>query len=320
MSVDRSESWRDPRLKQYIQQCWQTYNPSKGADRTDAIKKCFIQALYNTELTAFRPDAIWTVIQNFYYQQRAIPVLKEFVTNLLRSEHPETALDGLDPSEIDTFIESINSVRNGWVRSSGVALEHAYVDIYKSALEASSPPIYLIEKASLARHPVGKLVVNTGRDGIGTAREDDLYLIVVDTNDSIDLFDGTPYIFGVVQVKSSLGDRADQAGPRSRVLMSNGYLSLAFTLDPMEVKRSLRGMMVHPNYIEMANGTPDKEPTWHYLYIARNTELHRISQTSVISRIKDVALRTQPDSFVQDVRRAAQDWLNNGHSIPATWH
>lgn len=317
MEVVRSESWRDPRLKQCLQEYWNICNPTDSSSRTNAIKYCFVQALSNPTLNEFRPDAIWTAIQKLFIEERINPALKQFINDIQL----------IDPSDVDTLlgsfntiVEVINSARQGWVRSSGVALENACVEIYDSIFSLSSPEIYIVTKSNLRTHPIGKFAKNIDVDGIGTAREDDLYLIVVDKQNSMTLFNGTPYVFGVIQVKSSVGDRTDQAGPRSRELKEKGYLSLGFTLDPMEVARSMQGMMIHPSYMELVHGSSNKEPIWHYLYIVRNDNLHRASGSSMVSRIKNIDIRSQPDPFVLDVRRASIDWLNNDHKIPAAWN
>jgi len=214
-------------------------------------------------------------------------------------------------SELD-LIEGLYSVRQGWVRSSGVALEKAYEHIYNPTLSSSYPPVYLVLKARIRRDSVGRQAVNLGIDGIGEAREDDAYLVTVDPQERV-------HVFGAVQIKASVGDRADQGGPRSSVMMELGYFSAVFTLDPMEVGRSPSGMLVHPSYIATVNGTTQQQNAWHYVYVGRNANRHRPAPPGVYSRIKEVDLRNQPDTFDHDCRRAATDWLSHGHRIPVNW-
>jgi hypothetical protein len=198
------------------------------------------------------------------------------------------------------------------VRSSCVALEEAYERLYNPILSTLSPRVDLVRKAQMRTHPSGRRAVNLGVDDIGTAREDDAYLLTVNAQ-------GRVHVFGVVQFKVSVGDRADQGGRRSAELMQRGYWSIVFTLDPMEVARSQRGMLVHPSYIATINGTQGRLNMWHYVYIARNSSLHRVANSGVYSRIKDVNIRQQPDDFVNDASHASHDWLAAGHSIPITW-
>lgn len=296
MTTDSAPTWKDPQLVDLIQQYWINHRGTTSKARTAAIDHCFRQALAVPALQAFRPDALWTCLQNVYYLEQAQPALQHYQTT-------GVAVD---------LIESLLAVRNGWVRSSGVALESVYEHHYNPDLTSVTPALYLLRKGQLKRHPVGQRALNWGTDGIGRAREDDLYLIVDHA--------GSAWVFGVVQVKASLGDRADQGGPRSQALMSRGYLSLMFTLDPMEVARSPRGMLVNPGYIETINGASAHLNTWHYVYVARSASQHRSPQINGLpSRIKDVDLRTASDSFVQDTRRAASDWLSNGRTLPTNW-
>lgn len=306
--MNTTPSWKDPDLTERIREKYLSYSPAKPEQRTAAIKDTFLWALQCPELRNFRPDAIWTALQNTYYLEHAGPLLREFLHKLL-DRSSTSDLDNLIKELMTTESEStldmisgINAVRNGWVRSSGTAFEQALVELYGPILKEECS-IYITTRKS---H-----VDAANRGGplkIGTAKEDDIYLIT-DTQ-------GEKFVFGIVHAKTSLGDHLYQALPRNRDLSEAGFWTVYFTLDPMEVARAQNGMLVNPHYINLIH----EGPGVHTVFVGRNSDQPRQICGVSMSRIIDVSMRELHNLFVTGAARARDAWVSHKHKLPRDWY
>ena len=81
----------------------------------NTISDTFQDAINDPILYNERPDAIWTALQNIYYTSICKDTISDFSNNLI---------------SVEDLINKINSVRNGWVKSSGTAFEIFLVEHY----------------------------------------------------------------------------------------------------------------------------------------------------------------------------------------------
>lgn len=301
--VEDGPTWKDPDLVEWLKSEYCSLPLSDGTSRTAAIETIFSRALSEPSLVLFRPDAIWTALQNTYYLERATPAVEHFQ----------------ETGDIEVLLRALTAARQGWVRSSGVALENFLVRLYQSFVEGIDPPIIIIRKKDLGRDPRTRKAANRGEHEIGTAKEDDLYAVTADG-------EGGWYVFGVLHIKSSVGDRLYQPMARSESLMDLGIWSIYHTLDPMEVARSPAGMLVNPKYINQINlgrqGDPER-PGFHGVYVGRNRDGRRPlpgnAEDAPVNRIIDTSMRER-DAFTEDLLRARNAWFSGGGTLPWDWY
>lgn len=70
--------------------------------------------------------------------------------------------------------------------------------------------------------------------------------------------------------------------------MEAGFFSVYFTLDTMEVERSVLGMMVNPQYINFINlgrEVDPNKPGFHVMYIGRNTDRKKYRWAAAITSL-----------------------------------
>lgn len=190
-----------------------------------------------------------------------------------------------------------------WKRASGQGFEYAFTAIYN--------PI-------LSKHGI-RLVVLTENTAIKALEEMKLTGKVVHSKIDIAM-EGKPdpdvdewKIFGVIHSKTSLAERIKDDAPASRIIMENGFISLAVTLDSKSFPPphgdgvnhgELGGRMAHSrlkedqikrNYIEK-----DGDFTNCYSYNLRTPPSPDVTTSG--NRIKTMGFsKDQPDEFVNDL-------------------
>lgn len=271
-----------------------------GKDRTNALCESFEIALTNAILVDFRPDQIWTGLQNVFYKQQLVPAFQRFQAN------------EIDSSDL---IQEVLSVRNGWVKSSGSAFENF---IEKYFTEQFSLPEYAGKIVVSKKANVGTFKpTNFGQFELGEHGVDDLYLLVRNGNGFI--------IWAMISAQASGGDRWERASARCNHLRSNGINCINMTLDPRDIVRSPNGMLFHAQYLRKFQA---ENPSYNVHFVldskdgvaALPEDLVREHNLDSASRIIRADIRSSKNAFLEVSTRMAHQFLRGQNQLSATAH
>ncbi len=275
-------------------------NRKTGKDRTNALCESFEIALTKARLLDFRPDQIWTGLQNVFYRQQLVPAFQRFQVN------------EIDSSDL---IQDVLSVRNGWVKSSGSAFEN-FIEKYFTA-QFSQPEyegkIAVSKKANVSSFKP----TNLGQFELGEHGVDDLYLLVRN---------GSGYIiWAMISAQASGGDRWERASARCNHLRSNGINCINMTLDPRDIARSPNGMLFHAQYLRKFQA---ENPSYNVHFVLDGQDgvatlpddLVREYNLDPASRIIRADIRKAKNAFLDVSMRMAQQFLRGQNQLSATAH
>lgn len=202
-----------------------------------------------------------------------------------------------------TYLEEGKNEQS-WKRTSGQGFEVAFAKIYNPRLS-----VYGIRLVKLTQNTAIKSLKEMG---LTSKIEPSKIDIAIEGN--CDLQGNEWRIFGIIHSKTSLAERIKDDAPASRIIMENGFVSLAITLDSKSFPPP-HGDGV--NYGELGGRTSEKgikedQPKRNYFerdgdftngysYNLRTPESPEI--TSSGSRIKTLSFSLiQPDEFVKDLQ------------------
>lgn len=191
-------------------------------------------------------------------------------------------------------IEKVISAEQSWKKSSGHAFEEFLKSYYFEAIENSGIQLLL-------QRDISEMIK---RGELGN-RPRDLTLIESWIEESVfDLFmvcekDGSQYVFGTVQAKTSIRDRVTRDREPAIQAMANFFWAVALVLDADFLKQ--------PKFKAMVNGGSSNYPSngWHGMY--------SFSDIEPCGRIFDQA------NFVSHAKKAVHLWLNERQEFDADW-
>lgn len=271
-----------------------------GKDRTNALCESFEMALSRASLVNYRPDQLWTGLQNVFYRQQLVPAFQRFQVN------------EIDSSDL---IQDVLSVRNGWVKSSGSAFEN-FIEKYFSAQFSQSEyagKIIVSKKANVGLFKP----TNLGQFELGEHGVDDLYLLVKN---------GSGYIiWAMISAQASGGDRWERASARCNHLRSNGINCINMTLDPRDIARSPHGMLFHAQYLRKFQA---ENPSYNVHFVLDSqdgvatipADLVREYNLDATSRIIRADIRHSKNAFLEVSMRMAHQFLRSQNQLSATAH
>lgn len=202
-----------------------------------------------------------------------------------------------------TYIDEGNNEQS-WKRASGQGFEYAFAKIYNPRLA-----VYGIRLIVLSKKSAEKALKEMKLDGkIEPSKMD----IAIEGN--CDLQADEWRIFGVIHAKTSLAERIKDDAPASRIIMENGFISVAATLDSKSfppphgdginygelggrtIASGLKENQPKRNYFER-----DGDFTSGYSYNSRTPPSPEVTPSG--SRIKTLSFsETQPDMFISDIQ------------------
>ena len=104
-----------------------------GRQRTKAVAEAFLDLIATKDFSGLRPDQIWTGLNHAYIISRAEPELRKYNAGKIGTAE---------------LIEVLQSLRQGWVKSSGTAFEYFIERIFDPILQIGKPKIRLLSKKS----------------------------------------------------------------------------------------------------------------------------------------------------------------------------
>ncbi len=214
-----------------------------------------------------------------------------------------------DPSDVwqhiiyRIYIDEGNNEQS-WKRASGQGFEYAFAKIYNPRLA-----LYGIRLVVLSKNSAEKALREMKLDGVIEPSKMD---IAIEGNCNEQENDWR--IFGVIHAKTSLAERIKDDAPASRIIMENGFISVAATLDSKSFPPP-HGDGV--NYGELggrtfASGLKENQPKRNYFerdgdftncysYNLRTPPSPPITPSG--NRIKTLSFsESQPDEFVSDIQ------------------
>jgi hypothetical protein len=267
---------------------------STGSQRTRAVAEAFLELIEAKRFSGLRPDQIWTGLNHAFIISSAEPELQKY-----------------HKGEIGTaeLIESLHSLRQGWVKSSGTAFEYFLVKIFDPILQNTQPKIRLLSKTSRLLKELSP--TNLNENELGENKIDDLYLLVESGHAWI--------IYCMISAQASGGDRWLRGEQRCNTLRTSGINCINLTLDPREVSRSPNGNMQQPDYLRRFQ-QPNPPYNAHFIldsinevvalpdFVKTKTGTHHLAKPSRIFRAN---LRDRNNLFIEKAKRAAVEFLKS---------